>query len=84
MGNDFFVNLLDMSTQWKNIGDNLYEGCDRKSGSSKWKATQADLCFGSNPELRAIAETYAMSDSKSHFFTDFVNAWNKVMNLDRF
>jgi catalase-peroxidase len=84
--NDFFVNLLDMNTAWKEFsGDKeLYEGTDRGSGKSKWTATRADLVFGSNSELRAIAEVYASSDAQGKFVKDFVAAWDKVMNLDRF
>ena len=83
--NDFFVNLLDMGTEWKRAsgGDDLYEGLDRKSGAVKWTATSVDLVFGSNSQLRAIAEVYASSDAKQKFVADFVAAWNKVMNLDR-
>ncbi|MBL7880969.1 MAG: catalase/peroxidase HPI [Chryseobacterium gambrini] len=86
LSNDFFVNLLDMSTQWKSASqDNeLYEGTDRKTGDKKWTATRADLVFGSNSELRAISEVYASSDAKEKFVNDFVSAWVKVMNLDRF
>jgi len=84
--NDFFVNLLDMNTAWKATGQDkeLYEGQDRKTGETKWTTTRADLVFGSNAELRAIAEVYASSDAKEKFANDFVTAWNKVMNLDRF
>lgn len=84
--NDFFVNLLDMNTQWKAASqDNeLYEGTDRKTGEKKWTATRADLVFGSNSELRAIAEVYASSDAQEKFVKDFVSAWVKVMNADRF
>src|SRR5690606_27903252 len=82
--NDFFVNLVDMSTQWKPTGDNAYEGRDRKSGAVKWTATRVDLAFGSNSQLRAIAEVYAQNDNGKKFVKDFVAAWNKVMNLDRF
>lgn len=84
--NDFFVNLLDMGTAWKAVGDDreLYEGRDRKSGELKWTATRADLVFGSNAELRAIAEVYGSADGHSKFIHDFVTTWNKVMNLDRF
>jgi catalase-peroxidase len=84
--NDFFVNLLDMSTEWKAIDDSKgsFEGRDRKSGELKWKATRVDLIFGSNSELRAVAEVYGSSDGKEKFVKDFVTAWNKVMNLDRF
>jgi len=84
--NDFFVNLLDMSTYWTPISeDNVeFEGKDRSTDKVKWIATRADLIFGSNSELRGIAEVYASNDAKEKFVTDFVNAWNKVMNLDRF
>ncbi|BEV04296.1 catalase/peroxidase HPI [Chryseobacterium gambrini] len=86
LSNDFFVNLLDMSTQWKSASDDneLYEGTDRKTGERKWTATRADLVFGSNSELRSISEVYASSDAKEKFVKDFVSAWVKVMNLDRF
>jgi len=84
--NDFFVNLLDMSTQWKAADDlkELYNGVDRKTGEVKWTASRADLVFGSNAELRAIAEVYASADGKEKFAKDFAAAWHKVMNLDRF
>ncbi|OBW41772.1 Catalase-peroxidase [Chryseobacterium sp. MOF25P] len=84
--NDFFVNLLDMRTQWKSISedDELYMGTDRSSGQPKWTASRADLVFGSNSELRALAEVYASSDAQEKFVKDFVAAWTKVMNLDRF
>lgn len=84
--NDFFVNLLDMNTEWKAAGTDkeVYTGTDRKSGKAKWTATRADLVFGSNAELRAIAEVYASADAKEKFVKDFVAAWTKVMNLDRF
>jgi catalase-peroxidase len=84
--NDFFVNLLDMSTAWKPTGDEreLFEGHDRKTGGFKWTATRADLIFGSHAELRAIAEVYAQAGGEAKFVKDFVAAWNKVMNLDRF
>ncbi|KAK6209025.1 hypothetical protein LQW54_006625 [Pestalotiopsis sp. IQ-011] len=84
--NDFFVNLLDMSTEWKAVDDkkDVFEGKDRKSGQTKWKATRADLVFGSQAELRAISEIYAQSDSADKFVQDFVNVWTKVANLDRF
>jgi len=84
--NDFFVNLLDMSTEWKrsDSGENVYEGRDRASGSPKWTGTAVDLVFGSNSQLRALAEVYAQEDSKEKFVRDFVAAWTKVMNLDRF
>lgn len=84
--NDFFVNLLDFGTTWKATSDTkeVFEGRDRKTGEIKWTATRADLIFGSNSELRAVAEVYACEDSKEKFVKDFVAAWNKVMNLDRF
>jgi catalase-peroxidase len=83
--NDFFVNLLDMGTQWQPAGsDDLYEGRDRKTNAPKWTATRVDLIFGSHSQLRALAEVYACADSKEKFVKDFVAAWNKVMNLDRF
>ena len=84
--NDFFVNLLDLGTTWKGMGgsDDVFEGRDRKSGDVKWTASRVDLIFGSNSELRALAEVYGCSDSKAKFVEDFVAAWTKVMNLDRF
>jgi catalase-peroxidase len=83
--NDFFVNLLDMSTQWQPAGsDGVYEGRDRKTNAVKWTGTRVDLIFGSHSQLRALAEVYACADSKEKFAKDFVAAWNKVMNLDRF
>jgi catalase-peroxidase len=84
--NDFFVNLLDMSTEWRTSASNehVYEGRDRASGEVKWTATAVDLVFGSHSQLRAISEFYAQDDSKERFVRDFVAAWNKVMNLDRF
>lgn len=83
--NDFFVNLLDMSTQWsKSTTEGIYEGRDRSSNQLKWTATPVDLIFGSNAELRAVSEVYAANDAKEKFVKDFINAWNKVMNLDRF
>ncbi|MHC4469765.1 MAG: catalase/peroxidase HPI [Planctomycetota bacterium] len=84
--NDFFVNLLDMSTKWQKSpeGEYLYEGRDHKTGEVKWKGTSVDLVFGSNSQLRAIAEVYAADDAQKAFVKDFVAAWNKVMNLDRF
>ena len=83
---DFFVNLLDVNTSWKSAANqhHLYEGVDRHSGKVKWTATRVDLVFGSNTELRAIAEVYACDDAKEKFVNDFVSAWHKVMNLDRF
>ena len=84
--NDFFVNLLDMATEWKATTDakDLFEGRDRKTGAVKWTGTRADLVFGSNAQLRAVAEVYGSSDSREKFVRDFVAAWGKVMNLDRF
>ena len=82
--NDFFVNLLDMSTEWQPAGDNVYEGRDRKTNAVKWTGTRVDLIFGSHSQLRAFAEVYACADSKEKFVKDFVAAWTKVMNLDRF
>ena len=84
--NDFFVNLLDMNTTWKETSDkeDLFEGKDRKTGKVKWQGTRADLIFGSNSQLRAFAEVYACKDSKDKFISDFVAAWTKVMNSDRF
>lgn len=86
LNNDFFVNLLDMSTQWSksSVTEGIYEGRDRSTGESKWTATPVDLIFGSNSELRAVAEVYAANDAKEKFVKDFVNAWTKVMTLDRF
>ena len=85
LSNDFFVNLLDMSTSWqKSATEGLYEGRDRKSGAAKWTATPVDLIFGSHSELRAIAEVYAANDGKTKFTQDFVKAWNKVMEQDRY
>jgi catalase-peroxidase len=86
LSNDFFVNLLDMSTKWApgGNGDGHLEGRDRTSGAPKWTATRVDLVFGSNAELRAISEVYASDDAKEKFVHDFVSAWVKVMNLDRF
>jgi catalase-peroxidase len=86
LSNDFFVNLLDMSTKWSKSSapEGIYEGHDRKTGQLKWTATPVDLIFGSNSELRAIAEVYASADAKDKFVQDFVKAWAKVMNLDRF
>jgi catalase-peroxidase len=84
--NDFFVNLLDMNTEWKKSsqGEHLYEGRDRRTGEVKWTGTGVDLVFGSNSELRAIAEVYGCDDAREKFVRDFAAAWNKVMNLDRF
>jgi len=85
LSNDFFVNLLDMGTTWKAAGsDGVFEGCDRKTGAMKWTGTRADLVFGSNSQLRALAEVYGENDAQVKFVHDFVAAWNKVMNADRF
>jgi catalase-peroxidase len=84
--NDFFVNLLDMGTEWKATAedDNVFEGRDRKTGKVKWTGTRVDLIFGSNSQLRALAEVYGSADAQKKFVQDFVAAWTKVMNLDRF
>jgi catalase-peroxidase len=84
--NDFFVNLLDMRTTWKATSEDadVFEGRDRATGELKWTGTRVDLIFGSNSQLRAVAEVYACEDSQEKFVQDFVAAWNKVMNLDRF
>jgi catalase-peroxidase len=84
--NDFFVNLLDMGTEWRKSaqGEHVYEGRDRRTGEVKWTGTAVDLVLGSNSQLRAIAEVYACDDSPQAFVRDFVAAWTKVMNLDRF
>ena len=84
--NDFFVNLLDMGTKWERVAavDGVMQGHDRASGAVKWTGTVVDLVFGSNSQLRAIAEVYASSDAKPMFVRDFVAAWTKVMNLDRY
>ena len=84
--NDFFVNLLDISTAWRPSAseENVYEGRDRATGEVKWTATAADLVFGAHSQLRALAEVYASDDAKEKFVRDFVAAWNKVMNLDRY
>ena len=84
--NDFFVNLLDMSTEWKPLGSDseLFEGRDGKSGKVKWTATRVDLGFGADSQLRAIAEVYGSADGEKKFVQDFIAAWTKVMNLDRF
>jgi catalase-peroxidase len=86
LSNDFFVNLLDMNTVWKaaDKSEEVFEGKDRSTGAMKYTATRADLIFGSNSELRALAEVYASNDAKEKFVKDFASAWNKVMNLDRF
>ena len=84
--NDFFVNLLDMNTKWEasSTSEGVFEGRDRATGKIKWTGTRVDLVFGSNSQLRAIAEVYACNDSKGAFVNDFVAAWTKVMNLDRY
>ena len=82
--NDFFVNLLDMSTQWSAGSEDVYEGRDRKTNELKWTGTRVDLIFGSHSQLRALAEVYASNDAKEKFVKDFVAAWTKVMNADRF
>ena len=82
--NDFFVNLLDMSTKWQPAAGGTFEGRDRKTGDLKWTASEVDLVFGSNAELRAVAEAYAYTGSQEAFMSDFVAAWTKVMNNDRF
>ena len=84
--NDFFVNVLDMATTWtpSSAAEETFEGRDRKTGQVKWKGSRADLVFGSNSQLRALSEVYASEDAKEKFVKDFVCAWVKVMNLDRF
>ena len=84
--NDFFINLVDMDTAWKEVteGQGIYEGRNRATGELKWTATRVDLVFGSNSELRGISEVYAADDAKEKFVLDFVSAWNKVMQADRF
>jgi catalase-peroxidase len=84
--NDFFINLLDMRTEWKPTAQdaNVFEGRDRKTGELRWTATRVDLIFGANAQLRALAEVYGSFDAEKKFVHDFVAAWNKVMNLDRF
>jgi catalase-peroxidase len=84
--NDFFVNLLDMGTEWTAVSDakDVFEGRDRRTGEARWTATRVDLVFGSNSQLRALAEVYASADAEAKFVQDFVAAWSKVMNLDRF
>src|SRR5262249_25131791 len=86
LSNDFFVNLLDMGTQWQAspTTEGVYEGRDRATGEIKWTGTRVDLIFGSNSELRGLAEDYASDDAKEKFVKDFVAAWAKVMNLDRY
>jgi catalase-peroxidase len=82
--NDFFVNLTDMAFAWRPIGDNLYEGVDRRTGARRWTATRVDLVFGSNSILRACAEVYAQDDHREKFVRDFIAAWTRVMNADRY
>ena len=84
--NDFFVNLLDMNTEWNatSTSQDAFEGRDRRTGELKWTGTKVDLVFGSNSELRAIAEVYGCDDAQEVFIRDFVDAWDKVMNLDRY
>jgi catalase-peroxidase len=84
--NDYFVHLLDMGTEWTPVSEteDLYEGRDRRTGEIRWTGTRVDLIFGSNSQLRALAEVYACSDGKDKFIQDFVTVWAKVMNLDRF
>jgi catalase-peroxidase len=84
--NDFFINLLDMRTEWRPTSEarEMFEGCDRKTGKVRWSGTRVDLVFGSNSQVRAIAEVYGCADAKEKFVKDFVAAWAKVMNLDRF
>ena len=84
LNNDFFVNLLDMNVKWEPTGRNTYQGNDRSSGEAVRTASRADLVFGSNSQLRALAEVYAQDDSQEKFTHDFINAWVKVMNSDRF
>jgi catalase-peroxidase len=84
LSNDYFVNLLDMNTEWSPVGKNAYEGRDRKTKTLRWTATRVDLIFGSHSQLSAFAEVYACEDSKEKFVKDFVAAWTKVMNADRF
>jgi catalase-peroxidase len=85
LSNDFFVNLIDMSTQWtRSSTEGIYEGRDRATGDLRWTATPVDLIFGSHSELRAVAEYYASDDAQDDFVREFVKAWTKVMTLDRF
>ncbi len=84
LSNDFFVNLLDMRTRWEKTGENEYEGRDRQTGEPRWTASSADLVFGSNSQLRALAEVYAADDAGGKLAADFAAAWGKVMELDRF
>ena len=83
--NDFFINLLDMNTEWKKTEDaNVFDGINRNTGERTWQASRVDLIFGSNSQLRGLAEVYACADSKDKFYRDFVKAWTKVMDADRF
>jgi len=85
LSNDFFVNLLDMATEWRVSGaEHVYEGRDRATGALRWTGTAVDLVFGSNSQLRALAEVYGSADAQEKFVRDFVRAWHKVMELDRF
>ena len=84
LSNDFFINLLSMGTQWKAVSEDEFEGSDPATGEQKWTATRVDLIFGSNSELRALSEVYGSVDAREKFVNDFVKAWDKVMNLDRF
>jgi catalase-peroxidase len=86
LSNDFFINLLDMGSEWKPVSNakDVFEGRDRNTGKVRWTGTRVDLVFGSNSQLRAIAEVYASADAKEKFVKDFAAAWDKVMNLDRF
>ncbi len=86
LSNDFFVNLLDMGTVWAPVSgdEDVFQGKDRKTGAKKWTGTRVDLVFGSNSELRALAEVYASADAGTKFVSDFVAAWTQVMNADRF
>jgi catalase-peroxidase len=84
LSNDFFVNITDMKYTWKSVSENLYHIIDRKTGATKWTATRVDLVFGSNSILRSYAEVYAQDDNKEKFVKDFVKAWVKVMNADRY
>src|SRR5690606_34671301 len=86
LSNDFFVNLLDMATRWQKAegADGIYEGRDRATDELRWTATRVDLIFGSHSQLRALAEVYAADDAREKFVDDFIAAWNKVMNADRF
>ena len=84
LNNDFFVKLLDMGTEWKSTGDNTYQGVNRSTSQKVTSASRVDLAFGSNSQLRAVSEVYACNDSHDKFIKDFISAWNKVMNSDRF